>query len=79
MKRELSPYRQEEGDKQYLKDICDLVKPRLPDGYGFIVFAFPFETGGRMFYASNAQRDDAVKALREWLTHAEAGEFRHGK
>lgn len=46
--------------------IANLVKNELPENHGFIVFAFPFGTDG-MYYASNAQREDVIKALHEFL------------
>jgi len=58
------------ADKEYLREIAKLVEAKLPDNHGFIVFAFPFGGGGRMFYMSNAQRADAVAALKEWLIQA---------
>ena len=42
-------------DRQFLRDTADLVKARLPDNYGFIVLAAPFNgraTGG-LVYTSN--------------------------
>ena len=57
-------------DKIWLQEMSELVKNKLPEGYGFIVFAFPFD-GGRMFYASNGQREDCIKALREWLAQVD--------
>jgi hypothetical protein len=53
-------------DKEYLREMAKVVESKLPDRHGFIVFAFPFD-GGRMFYLSNAVREDAIKALKEWL------------
>lgn len=55
-------------DKEYIRQIGKAVHDKLPDGYAFIVFAFPTMTkDARCLYISNAQRDDAVAALKEWL------------
>ena len=54
-------------DKDYLRDIAKTVEAKLPDNYGFIVFAFPFQPGGRLVYTSNAERESAIAALKEWL------------
>lgn len=54
-------------DKDYLREMAKAVEAKLPDNHGFIVFAFPFGAGGRMFYMSNAERKDAINALKEWL------------
>ncbi len=45
----------------------------MPYGYGFVVLAFQFGEGkGReMMYVSNANRDDIVKAMEEWIDHTE--------
>lgn len=61
-------------DKEYLREMAKVVESKLPDNYGFIVFAFPFGPGGRMFYLSNAQRADAINALKEWLIQASGEE-----
>lgn len=65
---------QQPMDKNFLNQMAQDVSARLPDNYGFIVFAFPFQDGGRMLYTSNAQRADAVNALKEWLIQASGEE-----
>jgi hypothetical protein len=57
-------------DREYLRETARLIEARLPDNYGFICLAFPFGEGGRLFYTSNARREDAVAALKEWLIQA---------
>jgi hypothetical protein len=42
-------------------------KKELPPDWGFILFAFPFGGGGNSIYIANAQRDDAVQAMREFI------------
>ena len=51
-----------------LPEIAKDIKNKLPEGYGFIVFAFQFGDADdrRMMYISNANRDDALKALQEF-------------
>jgi hypothetical protein len=63
-------------DRQFLRDTADLVKARLPDNYGFIVLAAPFngEGDGRLVYTSNIQREDAIAMLKEWLLKCGASE-----
>lgn len=34
-------------DKQWMQECCDLVKNKMPEGYGFIVFGFPMGADGR--------------------------------
>ena len=64
------------SDKQYLREAADAIKARLPDGFGFILLAFPFRGEGdkRLAYISNAQREDAIAALKEWLLKCGAAE-----
>lgn len=52
-----------------LREIADFTKSKLPNGYGFITFAFEFgdRDNRRMMYISNADRKDAHKALKEYL------------
>lgn len=70
----------EEYTKQRMRDICDRVKERLPEGYGFIVMVAPFSDNlpmgheGRLNYASNIQRKQAINMLKEWLIKASAAE-----
>jgi len=40
---------------------------------GFAVFVFDFGDGGNVGYASNAQRDGMIAAVREWLARQDAG------
>lgn len=63
-------------DRQFLKDTADLVKARLPDNYGFIVLAAPFNGGGdaRLVCTSNIRREDAIAMLKEWLLKCSAAE-----
>ena len=63
-------------DKEYLKDAARAVHATLPDGYGFILLAFPFngEGGNRLVYISNAQRADAINTMKEWLLKCGAAE-----
>lgn len=70
-------------DKQYLREAAGAVKEKLPDNYGFILLAFPFNGEGdnRLVYISNAQRTDALNAMKEWLLKCGAAEdwMRHIK
>jgi hypothetical protein len=58
-----------------LRDIATQIRPQVPDGFGFTLLIFSYgRTGlrgegpaGSMFYISSAQRDDMVKAMREFI------------
>lgn len=57
--------------KEHLNEIAKQVNTMLPEGTGFILFAFDFgdeEGTRRMQYISNANREDAFKALQEFMT-----------
>lgn len=49
--------------------IAKKVKEELPEGYGFIVLAFPFgeNKDNEMMYVSNANRDDVITAMSEFI------------
>lgn len=70
-------------DKEYLRNAAEAVKAKLPDNMGFILLAFPFNGEGdnRLVYISNAQRTDALNAMKEWLLKCGAAEdwMRHIK
>lgn len=56
--------------KEHLGEIAKQVESMLPEGSGFILFAFDFgeDNSRRMQYISNANREDAFKALEEFMT-----------
>jgi hypothetical protein len=45
----------------------------MPPGAGCAVLAFDWGDGGFMAYASNAKREDMIRALRELLERFEGG------
>lgn len=47
------------------------VKEELPEGLGFALLAFPFNEKGRLFYISNAERNDIVNVMKEWIERTE--------
>lgn len=58
--------------KGRMQKIAKCVDGLLPNQYGFVVLAFGFEnTGKEMMYASNANREDIVKAMKEWIEKTE--------
>lgn len=54
-------------DREWLQRTATLIKDELPDGFGYILFAFNFGPNGTLVYTSNADRKDAVAVLKEWL------------
>lgn len=55
--------------KKVLNKAMVAVVKEFPPRTGVIVFAFDFGEGGGMSFASNANRDDAITALEEWIRH----------
>lgn len=54
-------------DKEYLRLACQALAKHLPDNTGFILLTFPLNAEGRMAYAANANRQDAIAAMKEFL------------
>ena len=52
-----------------LRETAEFIKAdgRLPIGMGFMLLMFDFGEGGNMFYISDAQRDDVLKAMQEFI------------
>lgn len=59
----------DEEVKSKMQTIAKKVDEELPDGYGFCVLAFKFGVpdGNDMMYVSNANRQDIVNAMKEWI------------
>lgn len=55
------------------RDIADMLRQAVPSGVGFALLVFTLGPGGFMTWASNARRDDMVKALRELIERFETG------
>jgi hypothetical protein len=53
--------------KGKMKTIAGKVHEELPDGFGFVVLAFNFGEGGELMYVSNANREDVVKTMKEFI------------
>ena len=60
-----------------LRDIGQAIGKSLPEGYGFNLLIFNFGEGGATFYISNAQRDDMIKAMKEFIAKQEAENGKH--
>lgn len=54
-----------------LKDIGHTLAEQMPEGYGFSLLIFSYGEGGSMFYMSNAQRPDMIKAMKEFINREE--------
>lgn len=60
-----------------LGEIARTVEDMLPTETGFILFAFDFGNSPerRMQYVSNANREDAMKAMLEWMDKTSNGKY----
>ena len=58
--------------EQKLKEKARMIAEGLPEGWGFMLFIFSFGDGGATFYISNAQREDMIEAMKEWIERNEA-------
>lgn len=61
----------EEIVKSRMQNIARKVDEELPDNFGFIVLAFKFNEKGEMIYVSNANREDVVKSMKEFIEKTE--------
>src|SRR4029077_4314388 len=50
-----------------MRDLGERIGEGLPPGYGFLLMIFNFGEGGNMFYISNGEREDMMKAMREFI------------
>jgi GTPase len=53
--------------EEVLREMAGTVSSRLPAGWGMALFLFEFGENGTCFYISDAQREDMVRMLREWI------------
>ena len=50
-----------------LKNLGQDIAEGLPEGWGFMLFITQFGKDGSNFYISNANRDDMMKVMQEWI------------
>lgn len=61
--------------KKFFHELSEMIKWKLPKGTGFMLVASPFGAGGVAQYASNVQRGDAIKWMRETIARWETDDF----
>ena len=62
-----------------LRELANDIKPKVPKGFGFTLLIFSYgKTGlpnegseGSMFYISTGEREDMLKAMKEFIRHNE--------
>jgi len=62
----------DEKAEAMLKEIGELLRSACPKGYGFSLLIFSFGAGGNMFYTSNADREDMIRAMKEFIQKFQA-------
>lgn len=50
-----------------LREVAEYAKTRMPEGMGFTLLMFDFGQKGNMFYISNAQREDVINSMQEFI------------
>jgi hypothetical protein len=52
-----------------LKELGEAISTRLPENWGFTLLLFDFNNSedGKLFYASNGNREDVIKILKEFI------------
>lgn len=63
--------------RERLQDTARAVQMTLPPNTGFIVLAFNFGPDGTLEYISNADRQDVVKCLKEFIQKTEGRRWMH--
>lgn len=58
--------RNEEIEK-LLRVVGLTIKDIMPKGWGFTVLMFDYGDHGNMFYMSSAEREDMIKAMKEFI------------
>lgn len=56
-----------EAAEKMLREIGQMLREVCPAGFGFSLLVFSFGEGGNMFYTSNAQREDMIRAMQEFI------------
>ena len=65
---------EEEYIKGKLQNIAKNIDKELPEGFGFALLTFKFDVEldtSELMYVANANRQDIVKAMKEWIEKTE--------
>lgn len=61
----------EELNKEELTDVLNMigtiVEKIIPKNYGFIMLTYPHNEAKRLYYVSNSDREDVIKAMEEFI------------
>lgn len=53
--------------EQRLRELANVLAPKMPDGWGFSLIVFTLGDKGWLSYISNVEREDCIKALGDLL------------
>jgi hypothetical protein len=69
----------DEEAKNMMQEIAKNIESKLPEGMGFCLLAFDFgdKPLRRLNYVSNAEREDIVKTMKEWIAKTEGNFGKH--
>lgn len=57
--------------KKLLKELGAFLGAKCPFGWGFSLLIFSFGEGGHLFYISNAQREDMIATMKQFIAEQE--------
>lgn len=57
--------------KNTMQDIAKYIESQIGKDYGFTVLIYEHGEAGRMNYVSNSQREDVIKAMKEFIKKTE--------
>jgi GGDEF domain-containing protein len=53
--------------EEVLKKFGQVLRDVMPPGYGFSLLIFTFGPDGNLFYTSNANREDMIRIMQEFI------------
>ncbi|MGN1327654.1 MAG: hypothetical protein ACI4VQ_06255 [Clostridia bacterium] len=61
----------EELNREELTDVLNMIgqiiEKLVPKNYGFIMLTYPHNEAKRLYYISNSNREDVIKAMEEFI------------
>ena len=71
----------EELNIEELKEMLNmygmLLEKMLPENYGFTLLTYPHNEAKRLYYVSNSDREDVIKAMKEFIEKTETTWGKH--
>lgn len=56
-----------EAAERAARKLADIIKPHVPEGWGFTLFLASFGKRGNLTYVSTINREDAHRMIAEWV------------